>query len=77
MNATVASIDRFHKTRIGKLVFGLVEVGLSYLVISRAIDTGSLWEWLLGLLLLLGAFNNLVRILFRQVNKDAKNKTDE
>lgn len=77
MSATVASIDRFHKTKKGKLVFGILEIGLAYLVVSRAIDTGSLWEWLLGLLLLLGAFNNLVRILFRQVNKDAKNKTVE
>lgn len=71
MNATVANIDKFHSTRKGKLIFGLVEWLLAYIIISRAIDTGSLWEWLIGLLLIVGGFNNLVRTLFR-VKKNAK-----
>lgn len=70
MNAKIASIDRFHQKRLGKLAFGAVELLVAYALISRAIDTGSLWEWLGGFLLIIGGINNIVRILAPKVKKD-------
>lgn len=74
MNRTIAKIDKVHKTRKGKLIFGVVELFLCYIVISQAIDTGSLWEWILGLLLFVGGLNNFVRTLYR-VKPNAKKST--
>ncbi len=74
MSSTVASIDKFHSTRKGTLIFFAAEWIASYIIISRAIDTGSLWEWTLGILLFIGGLTNLVRTLFHRVKKDAKHK---
>lgn len=74
MSSTIRSIDRFHDTRKGKLIFGAIELVLAYIIVSRAIDTGSLWEWIIGLLFFIGGLNNLARTLFRQVKSDAKDK---
>jgi len=59
---SVQTLDKFHRTRVGYLVFGLVELGLAYLVASLAIDSGSLWEWALAFILLFGCLQNLARI---------------
>ncbi|HEX5797542.1 MAG TPA: hypothetical protein VFX86_04080 [Candidatus Saccharimonadales bacterium] len=76
MGSTTAEIDRFHKTRKGRITFGLIELFLCYLIISRAIDTGSLWQWLLGLLLFIGGLNNLSHaVIQRGVGANAKGKT--
>jgi hypothetical protein len=63
INDLVATIDTFHKTRFGYLVFGLVELGLSYAVASWAIDSGSLWLWALAFILLFGFLQNFVHIM--------------
>ena len=57
------ALDTFHKTRLGYLVFGLVELGVAYLVSLRAIDSGSLWLWALAFILLFGFLQNFVRML--------------
>lgn len=78
MSNTVASIDRFHGTKKGKLIFGAGEWALSYIIISRAIYTGSLWEWGIGILFFIGGLNNLVRTLFfHKGRKDAKGREKE
>lgn len=62
MNKTIQDIDKFHQTKQGKLIFGTVEIFLAYLIVSRAIDTGSLWQYLFFLILLVGGVNNLIRV---------------
>ena len=62
-NDQLASIDKFHKTRLGYLVFGLVELGLSYLFAIWAMDNGAWWEWLIAFIFLLGGLQNLVKML--------------
>jgi hypothetical protein len=59
------SIDKFHKKRLGYLVFGLVELVLSYLFVRLAFPSGDWWEWLLMLVFLVGALKNFVRMLAR------------
>jgi len=57
------ALDRLHKTRLGYLVFGLVELGLAYAVSLRAIDSGNLFWWALTLILFAGFLQNFVRMV--------------
>ncbi len=56
-------LDKFHKTRIGYLVFGLVELAMSYGFASWALGDGSLLWWAIAFVLLFGALQNFVHIL--------------
>ena len=56
-------LDTFHKTKPGYLLFGLVELGLSYWFLSFAINSGSLWEWALAIILLVGFLQNIVKLV--------------
>lgn len=58
----VQSFGKFHRTRVGYLVYGLAELGLAYVLASLAINSGSLWQWALGLIFLFGFLQNLARI---------------
>jgi len=60
--AAVKTIDTFHKTRLGYLVFGLVELGLAYIFASLAINSGDLWQWVLAIILFVGFLQNFVRM---------------
>jgi len=59
----VQAIDKFHKSRLGYLVFGLVELGLALLVMNKAIDNGNLLLWTLVLILLVGFLQNFGRMV--------------
>lgn len=56
------AIDKFHKTRLGYLVFGLVELGLAYWFVLIAIDQGDLWWYALTLIFFVGFLQNTVRL---------------
>jgi hypothetical protein len=60
---TVQKLDNFHKTRLGYLVFGLVELGLAYWFAILAIDSGSLWQYVLMVIFLIGSLQNFVKIV--------------
>lgn len=62
VNSSLQKLDEFHKTRTGFLVFGLVELALAYLFVSLAINSGSLWEWVLAIIFLFGGLQNLMKI---------------
>ncbi|MEO8784909.1 MAG: hypothetical protein ABI221_01055 [Candidatus Saccharimonadales bacterium] len=53
---------QWHDSRLGHMVLALVEIVLAYAVGSRALDTGSWWEYGFTLLLLIGFVKNLVGI---------------
>lgn len=53
-------LNSWRHTRIGYLVFGLVELGLAYGAVSWAIDSGNLLVYLLTLVLLVGTVRNFV-----------------
>ncbi len=59
----IATLEKWHKTRLGHLVFGLVELGLAYIFGSLAINSGSLWQWALAFVFTVGFFQNLVRMI--------------
>ncbi|GEM_PF-3905711 len=64
---TLKRLDAFHKTGVGYLVFGLLELGLGYLAVLWATDSGSLVAWALAVVLLLGAVQNAVLLVWRSV----------
>jgi hypothetical protein len=63
------AIDRWHKTKVGHLTFGLAELLFAYLFISLAIDSGSLFEYLVAIILFAGAIQNFVRIFIMPKNE--------
>lgn len=63
------TVNEFHKTRLGYLVFGLVELGLSYLVALKAIDNGNLFLWILAFILLFGFLQNFARMVWVHKNE--------
>jgi len=65
MQAAVKQFDAWHKTKIGYAVMAVVELGLAYVLASRAIDTGSIWQYLFAIVLLAGCIRNIVG-LFHQ-----------
>jgi len=63
------AIDKFHKTRLGYLFFGLVELGLSGVFINLAISSGDWWEWLIALILGIGFLQNFGRSILQRTHK--------
>ena len=56
-------LDKWHKTKLGLLVFGLVELAIAYGFVSLSIDRGNLWYYLLTLVFFVGSLQNLVKLI--------------
>lgn len=56
-------LHKWHQTRVGLLVFGLVELAIVYGFASLAIDRGGLWWYLLALIFLIGALQNISKLI--------------
>ncbi len=59
----IRRFDRFHRTRTGYLLLGIIELLLAYIFISIAIDTANLWSYLAAIILVFGAIFNLFNFL--------------
>lgn len=57
------SLHKWHQTKRGLLVFGLIELAIAYGFASLAIDSGSLWWYLLTLIFFVGALQNLFKLI--------------
>ena len=67
------TVDKWHNTRQGHLVFGLAELLIAYGFVSWAIDSGQLWQYALAIIFFYGGVRNLVRI-FRNHNHGHKKR---
>jgi hypothetical protein len=70
-------LNQWHKTKIGLLIFGLVELGIAYGFASLSIDRGNLWYYLLTLIFLVGTLRNfltLIGSLFHGQHKPSKTR---
>ena len=56
-------LDRWHATKLGHMVFGLVELVLAYWFASLSVDRGNLWWYLLTLVFLVGTLRNLFALI--------------
>jgi hypothetical protein len=57
------SLHKWHQTKLGLFVFGLIELAIAYGFASLAIDSGSLWWYLLTLIFFVGFLQNLFRLI--------------
>ena len=55
-------ISNWHQTKLGLLVFGVVELGLAYIFASLAINSAHTWQWLLAVIFGLGVLQNAGRL---------------
>jgi len=58
-------LDKFHKTRLGFAVFGLVELAMSYGFLNWGLDSGGWWLWAIALFLLVGSLQNFIHVIWR------------
>jgi hypothetical protein len=61
-------LHRWHQTKAGLLFFGLVELGAAYGSASLAIDRGNPLWYLLALIFLLGALQNIFKLTGKLIN---------
>ena len=57
--------DRWHKTRPGLLIFGVIEFLMAYGFLSLAIDRGSWWWYLLTVILLMGGVQSMSKLVVK------------
>lgn len=62
----IKQLDKWHKTKLGLLVFAFVELVAVYAFISLAIDRGNFLYYFLALIFLIGSLQNLY-ILIRKL----------
>jgi len=68
----IEQLDKFHKTRTGLAVFVLIELVLFYWFIMLALNSGSIWEWVLAALFLFGTVQNFVKFLGTLIHHERK-----
>lgn len=56
-------LDRWHQTKLGRLVFAIVELAIAYGLASLAVDRGNLLWYLLTLLFVFGSLQNGVKLI--------------
>jgi len=59
----LAKLDIWHKTKLGYLIFGLIELAITYGFASLAIDRGGLGWYLLTLIFLVGTLQNILKLI--------------
>lgn len=62
-------LDTWHKTKQGLLVFSLVELVAAYVLASLALNSGSLLQWVLAIVLLVGGLQNGLKLIVRVAKK--------
>jgi hypothetical protein len=70
----IKKLHMWHKTKMGCLVFAVVELALAYGLISLAIDRGSLWLYALTLIFLVGGLKNLLLLVQLMGTKSRRNR---
>jgi hypothetical protein len=70
----IKQLDKWHQTKLGLLVFGLIELAITYCFASLAIDRGNLWWYLLALIFLVGTLQNLFKLIGTFTHGKAKNR---
>jgi hypothetical protein len=64
-------LDRWHQTKPGLITVTVIEAALAYLFGSLAIDDGSLFDYAITFLLVVGIIQNLVLLILHTL-KDRK-----
>lgn len=71
------ALHKWHQSKLGLLIFGIIELAIAYGFASLAIDRGNFWWYLLTLVFLVGALKNLFKLigsLFHGIRKSGKTR---
>lgn len=68
----IDKLHKWHQTKLGLLVFAVVELIICYGFISLAIDRGNFWYYLFALIFLVGALQNLIKLIGTLLNGTKK-----
>jgi hypothetical protein len=60
--SSLSKFELWHKSNQGLLAFGLAELLLTLLIGMRALDTGSLIQYFLAFIFLVGGIQNMIRL---------------
>lgn len=56
-------LDNWHKTKLGLLVFAVVELLIAYIFVSLSISYGNLWWYLFATIFAIGSVQNLFKLI--------------
>jgi hypothetical protein len=56
-------LDKWHKTRLGLLVFAILELAITYGFLSLSIDRGNFFWYLITLVFLVGFLQNFIKLI--------------
>jgi hypothetical protein len=59
----IKQLDKFHTTKLGLLIFALVEAALVVAFFGLSVDRGNFLWYLLTLVFLFGSFHNAFRLI--------------
>jgi hypothetical protein len=65
----IRTLHRWHQAKLGLLIFGLIELAIAYGFASLAIDRGNFLWYLLALIFLVGALQNLFKLIGKLIRK--------
>lgn len=65
----IDTFDKWHKTKLGLLIFGVMELAVAYGFFSLSIDRGNFVWYLLTLIFLAGSIQNLIRFVKALIKK--------
>jgi hypothetical protein len=61
-------VVKWHKTLLGLLVLGVIELALAYGLASLAIDRGGLGWYALAILAVVGVFRNFIKFIWKAIH---------
>ena len=64
----IKQLHKWHQTKLGLLFFSVLELALAYGFASLSIDRGNFWWYLLTLIFLVGALQNLFKLIGKIIN---------
>lgn len=70
----IKELHRWHRTRVGMVFFGLMELIVAYLFASWAIDSANLWAYFFTFVFLLGGIQNLAKAVHIHVKGGSKKR---
>lgn len=66
----IAKFEKWHKSKLGLLIFGVLELAVAYGFASLSIDRGNFFWYLLTLIFLIGGLQNLFKLIGKIINGD-------
>lgn len=69
----IRTLHKWHQTKLGLLIFGLIELAVAYAWASFAIDQGNFVYYLLALIFFIGALQNIFKLIGKFIHGGRQN----